>query len=985
MEEPKKKALSFLSIRNKKQGKFSSFEEEDVIEVEEEKSEHSFKSRRSGYKAADNTRLESSVYDGDGEEDFDVFKYIGLIVSRKYWFLGGVAVMVIICLLINSRLPKIYSSTTRLSVKVHPIEDALGNIFYGNFTERAFLASNHLENLKTPDEDFLKHVINLLDTNLTTREIRSIYKVKLEPDSDMLILRVTSSNAKQAKKIADALAKAYEDYDLKFRQKNFMEKEKWIISQLDLHSDKLNTLEVSIKDFKEKYPKFNPKNFNDEIFQLESQLKNLTLTMEEDKQKLDLVSSAFARADSVVVAEVTRDRPLQKELLTLEVELAKLKVNYGEESRQVKETMQQMENIKSLLDQDIETKSYTTILQANPRYQNLQGQLDELRSENKVKSARKKELEKMLEEAYRQSSEQPELQLEYIRLERERSASEKLYNMLKENLEETRLKKSGVNREVYQIGQASAPSLATKGKLNLWAILGLSIAFGIGLCVVVDKLDRSIRFPLEIEKKLGIPVLGIIPELAQGANKITIDSDSKIIEPYRNLRTNINYSSIRKTSDCQTLIITSALQGEGKTTKAVNLAICFSLDGKKVLLVDADMRRSSIHGILNCEKGPGLSEYLTGQNDLDDVMQKTSYPGLFLTSSGERMPNPAEILGSEGLLKFISDAKKHFDVILFDSPAIFPVSDALVLAPLMDAVLVVFRSNYTPMKAGEEVLKKLRRLNAHIVGGVLNDVDAGKGKYYYSYYGYYGYSYYHNYYDENPKNPRENKIGGAVTATKNSIGNFYRKFQAVKKRPEEKSHKNRRASRSKLNVALIVLSLLLLLSGAGLLVIKKLQVPEFIPIQDFKEVEKTVETKKAEIPPIKSNGNYEDSLQIRTQLSNWANGLGQLNLPLYLSNYSVVKFEFKGGGFEDWKVRKQAEFKNIQDIKLKIEQIEIDLDKPQARVKFLQTLNVDGNETQYEKVQYWEKEDKRWGIVREGILSAQQEIGAKELTHEITE
>jgi len=296
------------------------------------------------------------------------------------------------------------------------------------------------------------------------------------------------------------------------------------------------------------------------------------------------------------------------------------------------------------------------------------------------------------------------------------------------------------------------------------------------LIFFLEQLSKTIRFPMQIEKLYGLSLLGVIPELELDSGKLDLDSDSKILEPYRSLRTNLNYTTPLASGNCKSVIVTSALQGEGKSTKAVNLAICFALEGKKVLLVDSDLRRPSVHRLLNKDRGLGLSEYLTGQAEFSDVLQKTPYHGLTITAAGNKMPNPAEILGSTRIRNFLESAYKEFDIIFFDSPAIFPVSDALILAPQMDVTLVVFRSGYTPIKAGEEVLRKLDQVKATVIGGILNDVRSSKGGYYYSYY---GYSYYQSYYEDIHPNTKHPWLHAFKKNSLEKMENFFKVFQKM--------------------------------------------------------------------------------------------------------------------------------------------------------------------------------------------------------------
>lgn len=1002
-DDSEKPALSFLSIRNKRGG--LGFEKHKAKEIAED---IEYKESREGQpgtesfegseaslrqkilkekvgtpisdprlqKPSQNLQISQPIHSltrkptptEPDEEDFDFTKYLALVITRRWWFLGTFAVVFLIGLVINLMSPVFYQSQATLAIKSSPLRETFSGLLLGKNVSDENSATEHIQKLKNPPEELVSAIQNHLDSDHNATDVLTGIAAQPTGDKGIILIVSTHSNPKMSEKFADAVVAGYEDFDLMFRQKKYSEQENWIREQIIQRKAILEALEIKIKEFLQNHPTFTGStqgSLGGNLSSIETQLRELGLRLEEDSHRLILVKKALKLGDSVVVAEVTRDKPLQKELLNLEVELARLRVEHGEENRKVQKTLDQMRNIKSLILKDAENKSYTTILQANPHYQELLAQKTELEQNLSVMNTRKVELEKYLETSYKETSTQPELQLEFARMERDKSASEKIYTMLSEKLEETRLQKSGVAREVYQLGKSTPAKKIQSSKVTLTMALLVALLLAFIVCIIVENLDKSIRFPVEIEKNFGIPVLGIIPELSLGNNRLNLDSDSKIIEPYRNLRTNLNYSVLGARGETKAIIITSALQGEGKSTKAVNLAICFSLDGQKVLLVDADLRRPSVHGLLNQERGPGFSEFLTGQVEFSGVVQKTQYHNLNIVSAGNKMPNPAEILGSPNIFSFLEQAKAQYDVVFFDSPAIFPVSDALVLAPRMDGALVVFRSNYTPLKAGQDVLRKLNQVGANVVGSVLNNVHTGKGGYYYSYYGYYGYSYYHNYYEDAHPNTRhpflyalKQDMLKKVEAAQNYLGR--------NKKPEEGVTKTiipKKNWFSWLTWIYIGLGVLLAISGSYLVYWKAQKPPEFIPLADSLSVPNH---KKIKIDPA---GRFQDSLIILENLDSWERSLESINLELYLSHYSVLQFLLNNKTFDDWKNSKAEYFSKIQSFQLERGPVEWEWkNKGTVVTKFKQTNLINEIPSDFTKVIYWKKEESSWKITREGIL-----------------
>ena len=220
-------------------------------------------------------------------------------------------------------------------------------------------------------------------------------------------------------------------------------------------------------------------------------------------------------------------------------------------------------------------------------------------------------------------------------------------------------------------------------------------------------------------------------------------------EAYRTIRTNLMFSLAKQ--DCRTIMFTSSVQGEGKTTSAVNVAFSIARNNKKVLLLDLDLRRPRIHRILKSSSAPGLTNYLSGFSALEEVLHKDVYPGLDVIFGGTISPNPAEITASEGMVNLIRDMKKNYDYIILDTPPVNVVSDALSLLPLTDGVVLVVRPKLADRKEVQRAVDQITFVGGKILGAVANGIQQEKRSYRYRYrygsrygsrYGYgYGYGY----------------------------------------------------------------------------------------------------------------------------------------------------------------------------------------------------------------------------------------------------
>ena len=218
---------------------------------------------------------------------------------------------------------------------------------------------------------------------------------------------------------------------------------------------------------------------------------------------------------------------------------------------------------------------------------------------------------------------------------------------------------------------------------------------------------------------------------------------SYISEAYRTLRTNIKFSSL---APLNIIMVTSAVPQEGKTTNTVNLALTIAESGKKVIIIDADLRRPIIHKVFNSDSKPGITNVLVDNKKLSEVIKRADEinSNLYYITSGPIPPNPSELLGSEKMKKVIEELKEQADTLIFDSPPVIGFADSSVLANQVDGVVLVLSSGEVTREAAKQAKILLEKAKAKILGVVLNKVDIKREGYYY-YYHYYNYSkYYEN-------------------------------------------------------------------------------------------------------------------------------------------------------------------------------------------------------------------------------------------------
>lgn len=232
-------------------------------------------------------------------------------------------------------------------------------------------------------------------------------------------------------------------------------------------------------------------------------------------------------------------------------------------------------------------------------------------------------------------------------------------------------------------------------------------------------------------------------------NILTENSHFSVVEAYKVLRANINFA-IPKT-DCKKIMICSSYSREGKTTTCVNLAITIAQTGAEVLLIDCDLRRSRLHELLNLSNDTGISNYLSNQADIQDIIKDTHIPSLHVITAGDISPNPAELLSSSKMVSLFEEFQGIIDYLIIDTPPICVVADALPLLKICDGVILVVRHLVTSHNNIKEALEKLNFAGANVIGMILNGIEIKRSSKKYGKYGGYPYNYY-NYSDTSEKN-----------------------------------------------------------------------------------------------------------------------------------------------------------------------------------------------------------------------------------------
>jgi capsular exopolysaccharide synthesis family protein len=351
------------------------------------------------------------------------------------------------------------------------------------------------------------------------------------------------------------------------------------------------------------------------------------------------------------------------------------------------------------------------------------------------------------------------------RLSTNNTQNRQIYSNLVLSYEQVRLSEAQTVSNIIPVEPARTPTAPVSPKVLQNTLLALLVGMllAVGVVFAIDALDDTFRTPEEVTQRLKLPVLAVITHFTgSSTEQIMVESQPRapVSEAFRTLRTNVQYTSVD--NPMHTLLVTSAEPGEGKTTVTVNLAAVFAQGGFRVTVVDADLRHPSVHKRLGSPNQAGLSSiFLSQAHSLNGSVQPTRMENLAIISAGDIPPNPSELLGSQKMGQILSWVKEVSDIILLDTPPVLAVTDATVLAPLVDGVLLVIEPGVTRVTAARQMVEQLQRVNANIIGVVFNNLNLRSGRYGYRYYyyrGYYRNQYYNKYYTKEVPAKKNGKL-----------------------------------------------------------------------------------------------------------------------------------------------------------------------------------------------------------------------------------
>src|SRR5712671_6492469 len=597
------------------------------------------------------------------------------------------------------------------------------------------LATGSLANLKPPPE--LAAFLGSLS-------------VKRVPNSRLMDVSFESTNPLQAAQIVNAHIKNFIEQNFQSRYEATTRASTWL-------TDQLNELKVRVEKAEDAGITYERQN---QIWALDGDKQNVTTQRMADlnKELTDVQSERmrkqslfeFAKAGDMDSVPQIRDNPVVQDLFRKRTEMysqyADALSQYGPNFPKVQRLQSQLKEIEAAADK--EKKSV----------------IARLESEYREALQREQLLTQALDQQKVQVNQMSERMVQYSILKREAEANKALYDGLLTKLKEAGISAGLRSSNIRVVDPAMVPTYPSRPAKTRNIVLSFVIGLvgGIGLALLREYMDNTVKSPDDIEALVRLPSLAVVPafsetngdrprsKLLKGASSNGHDKrielvaqhlpKSQMSEAFRALRTSLLLSQADHPP--QVILVTSALPREGKTTAAANLAVTLAQLGDRTLLIDADLRKPGVGRLLNLAGGKyaGLSSYLAGVSSLELVtIQHPVIPNLSAIPTGPLPPNPADLLSSHKLADAIAELREKFKFIVIDSPPIMAATDAVILSVKADGVLLVVRSGETPKEAFTRTRDLLASVKAHLLGVVLNAVDSTAPDYYYSY-RYYPYS-----------------------------------------------------------------------------------------------------------------------------------------------------------------------------------------------------------------------------------------------------
>jgi len=671
----------------------------------------------------------------------DAASIVATFLRRKRIFIAIFFGFLSLVILWTAVVPRKYTATTKLIAGA----STATNSGQGDTTLpvlNALMAANGVMTAETyvdmiQQQPVVSQVIQNLKLRMGVQDLLNVVNVTPVTNSSIIQLDVTWRNPVMAAKIANEFADV------------FVSRERDLISgqaesALTYLSQAMPQAEASMRSADSDLARFQARHpdiyvgpggitqgdsavsaAEQKYAQLQVDLQQAQAQLTNDSAQAASMSPTIIGSSSIVQSPVIAQ--LQDQLAQVNVQLAAARRQYTEQHPTVQALEEQQRQLQREIGQHSATVVSGNVVQPNPVYQQLNQQAAVLRSQIAGDQSLMRALNAQLGKTNGASGSLPAETMELADLQRRVKMAEDVYAALEQKFSQATVAKTTALSDVAVTEPASPSAVAVKPDWKINLILGtvLALIMAVSGVFIIDFLDGTFKDEDDVQRALPLPVLTSVPQLtAKPSNKLPW-LRALTVESFLQLVTALRYSSDKP---LRTLAITSTHQGDGKSTIALSTAIAMAEIEPKILLIDADFRRSTLHETLGLASQPGLSDVLVGETPLRDAIQHTKYDGLDLLSGGTQVPNPMKLLQSMRLDDVIADLLKEYRVLVFDTPALLPVHDATILGTKVDGTVLVVSARVTDAASAKKALQRLGSVpGINMLGVILNRVEPSNG------------------------------------------------------------------------------------------------------------------------------------------------------------------------------------------------------------------------------------------------------------------
>jgi capsular exopolysaccharide synthesis family protein len=561
-------------------------------------------------------------------------------------------------------------------------------------------------------------------------------RLKVDPVKGSRIVSVgfESFRPDLAAQVANKLSQLYIQQSLEFRYQVSSEAGSWLGTQIDEQRKKVEAADLALQSVKENLGIVNIEErrtlLDQKLRDLGTSLNGLRTSRLQKQALYEQMRSAPRPDELPEVMQNSLVQSLRLELSGLEQKQAQLLERYLEQHPEVVKVRAQIQEIKSKIQAEAQRAIRVT------------------RNEWTALAAQEASVSAALEQAKAEALDLSQRMVPYESRKRELEANKEVLNSLLSRHKETDVAQELKSSNIRILDAAVVPGGPVRPNRRRDITMGmlLGLALGIGLAFFLDYLDSTLKTPDDVRNHLGVPLLGVIPEVKDalpGGLLVTSErGQGPFQEGYRVIRTALSYCWSGQ--EPRVLLCTSTAPGEGKTLTSLNVALTLAAVDGRVLLIDCDLRKPSAHAVLKLGRSPGLADVLTGKLSLEAALREVPGTTLRVLTSGAKVPSPGDLLTTEAMQGLVGSLRGSYRWIVLDTPPVGAVADALALSSLADGLMVVAGAEMVSRKAVLTTLHRIADTGARVLGVVLNRAQVAKHGYYYSrYYGHYGhYGYY---------------------------------------------------------------------------------------------------------------------------------------------------------------------------------------------------------------------------------------------------